>query len=127
MLLPDLYNFLFHLFFQPHLILYAYLVNHTISRVFVRNNINHPIQILKYHKLDCMTKLLYKSCFIVLMDHKVASSLLTSPPLFYEQSSITIMPAGISLKTELLNDIKIYGDKNVMEQISCLVNKYPFI
>lgn len=47
--------------------------------------------------------------------------------IFYEYNSISILLAG-DLETELLNSgLKIYGNKDVVKVITCLVNEYPSI
>lgn len=47
--------------------------------------------------------------------------------LFYKQNNITILLANKSLKIELLNNIKIYENKEVIKQITHLINKFLFI
>lgn len=125
--LPDSRDFLFHLSPQAHLTLYAHLVDHSTSKVLVRNDADHPVQIPRHHKLGCVTELPYESCFAASVGHEAASSPPISLPLFHERSGITIPPNGTSLETELPNGIKIYGDKDAVEQITRLVNEYPSI
>lgn len=123
MLLLNLRNFLFYPFFQIHFTLYVHLIDYTTSKVFVKNNANYFIQILRHHKLNCITKLLYQSGFVASMGHKPASSPLISPFLFHKQSGITTLPNQSSLEIELSNSIKIYGNKDAMVQIKYLVDK----
>lgn len=46
--------------------------------------------------------------------------------MFYECHGISIPLAG-DLETKLSNSIKIYEIKNIVDIITCLVNKYPSI
>lgn len=64
---------------------------------------------------------------MVSMDYKAVLSPVISPLLFHKQSDITILFARTSLKTKLPNGIKIYGNEDVIEQITHLVNEYLFI
>lgn len=61
------------------------------------------------------------------MDHDTASTPPTFFLLFHKQNGITILSANIGLETELQNSIKIYGDKQAIERITYLVNKYFLI
>ena len=125
--LPDSRDFLFQPFPQEYLMLYSHLLNHTSSRILVRNDINRSIQIPRSHRLGYITEILFENCFATSVDHDSASSPPISPILFHEWSGITILPANTGLKTELSNGIKIYGDRQAVEKITRLVNKYPSI
>ena len=61
------------------------------------------------------------------MDHDAASTPPTSPFLFHERSGITIPPADTCLEIELPNGIKIYGNRQAVEKITCLTDEYPLI
>ena len=61
------------------------------------------------------------------MDYDATSTLPTSPLLFHEQSDITIPPADTGLEIEILNGIEIYGDRQAVEKITCLIDEYPSI
>lgn len=95
----NLSNFLFYP--SSHLTLYAHLVNYTIFKIFVRNDGNYFIQILRYYKLGYITELLYKNCFAASMSYKAASSFLTFFFLFHKQTGITILSIRTTLKMEL--------------------------
>lgn len=62
-----------------------------------------------------------------MVNHDAASTPPMSPLLFHKRNGVTILPADVDLETELLNSIKIYGNKQVIEKITCLFNKYPTI
>lgn len=123
----DSCNFLFYFFFQLYFILYTHLINYTAFKILMRNDKNHVIQVLKYYKFDYITKLLYKNSFMILVSHKTASSPLMSSFLFYKHTGITILSTKTSLETELLNNIKIYGNKNIVRKIMHLIKKYSSI
>lgn len=115
MSLPDSDNFLLYTFFQAHFILYTNLINYTTSKIFIKNNADYFIQITRHHKLCCMIEPLYKSCFAVSVSHEVALSLFISLPLYHKLRNITIPLNKSSLKIELLNGIKIYSNKDIIE------------
>ena len=107
--------------------LYSHLLNHTTSRILVRNNANRSIQISRSYRLGYITEIPFENCFATSIDHDFTSTLLTSPFLFHERSGITISPADVGLETELPNDIKIYGNRQAVEKITRLVNEYLLI
>lgn len=72
-------------------------------------------------------EVVYKNGFVMLIDHKTAITLLILSFLFYKQNDITILPANISLEMEFPNGIKIYKDKEAVEQITHLVNEFSSI
>lgn len=49
------------------------------------------------------------------MDHKAIATSPILPFLFYKKNGIIILSADKSLKTKLLNNIKIYRDKKAMK------------
>lgn len=120
-------DFLFYPSFQQQLTLYSHFFDYTRSKIFVQNDVNYSIQISKHHKLRCLTKIPYKNCFTTSVDRGTAATPPTSSPLFHERYSITIPLASINLKTELPNSVKIYKNKKIVEEITCLINKHPAI
>lgn len=124
--LPNSHDFLFCPFSQQHLTLYSYFLNHTSTKVLVRNNADHAIKIPLHHQLGCVTKLPYKSCFASSADLDVASTPPTSPTIFHDRTGISIPSSG-DLETELSNGIKIYGDREAVNAITRLVDEYPTI
>ena len=92
----------------------------------MRNNANHAIKIPTHHRLGCVTKLPYENCFATSADLNVASTPPTSPTIFHDRNGISIPPTR-DLEIELPNGIKIYGDKEAVDAITCLVNEYPLI
>ena len=126
-LLPDSRDFLFQPFPQVHLTLYSHLLDHTSSRILVRNDADRSIQIPQSHRLGYITEIPFENCFATSVDHDAASTPPTSPFLFHERNGITIPPADTGLETELPNGIKIYGDSQAVEKITCLINEYPSI
>ena len=91
--LPDSHNFLFQPFCQKHLTLYSHLLDHTSSKILVRNDTDRLIQIFRSHRLGYITEIPFQNCFATLVDHDAASTPPTSPLLFHERNSITIPPA----------------------------------
>ena len=83
-LLPDSHDFLFQPFLQEHLTLYSHLLDHTSSRIVVRNNADRSIQIPWSHRLGYITKILFQICFATSVDHDAASTAPTSLLLFHE-------------------------------------------
>ena len=124
--LPDSRNFLFCLFPQQHLILYSHLLDHTSMKILICNNSDHAIKIPLHHRLGCITELSYINCFVTSADLNVASTPPSSPTIFNDRNSISILPAG-DMETKLPNGIKIYEDKEAVNAITCLVDKYPSI
>lgn len=124
--LPDTRDFSFYPSLQQYFTLYFYFLNHTSTRFLVRNNVNHPIKISLCHQLDCVTKLLYKYCFATSIDLDVASTSLTLPTIFYDRKGISILPAD-NLEIKFPNGIKIYGNKETVDTITRLVDKYLLI
>ena len=124
--LPDSCDFLFSPAPQHHLTLYSYLLDHTSTKILVRNDAGHSIQIPLHHRLGCVTELPYKSCFATSADLDVASTPPTSPTIFHDRNGISIPPAG-DKETELPNGIKIYGDREAVDAVTCLVNDDPTI
>ena len=108
--LPDFRDFLFSPAPQQHLTLYSHLLDHTSTKVLVRNDVGHAIKIPLHHRLGCVTELPYESCFATSADLDVASTTPTSPTIFQDRNGISIPPAG-DMKIELRNGIIIYGDK----------------
>ena len=125
--LPDSRDFLFQLFPQQQLTLYSHLLDHTSSKILVRNDAERSIQIPRRHRLDSITEIPFENCFATSVDHDAASTPPTSPLLFHERNGITIPPADAGLETELPNGIKIYRDRQAVEKITRLVNEYPSI
>ena len=124
--LPDSRDFLFHPSPQPHLTLYSHILDHTSTKILVRNNADHAVKIPTQHRLGCVTELPYENCFATSADLDVASTPPTLPTIFHDRNGISIPPAG-DLETELPNGIKIYGDKEAVDAITRLVNEYPSI
>lgn len=124
--LPDSRNFLFSPAPQQHLTLYSHLLDHTSTKVLVRNNAGHAIKIPLHHRLGCVTELLYESYFATSADIDVASTSPISPTIFHDRNRISIPPTG-DMETELPNGIKIYGDKEAVDAITRLVDDYPSI
>lgn len=89
----------------------------------MHNNVNHAIKIVTHHRLGCITELPYKSCFAISRELDTASILPTLPAIFYNHNGICILLAG-NLKTDLGNGNKIYGDEDVVNAITCLVDEY---
>lgn len=85
------------------------------------------MQILRRHRLGCITKVPFENCFATSVDRDAASTPPTSPLLFHEWNGITILVADINLDTKLPNGIKIYSNKQAIEKIIRLVNEYPSI
>lgn len=126
-LLRNSCNFLFHLLHPLHLTLYVHLINYTTFKFLIQNNIDYSIKISQYYRLGYIIELFYKNYFVVLVGYKAVFFLLMSLLLFFIQSKITILLVGISLKSELPKNIKIYANKEVVKQGTYLFNKYPFI
>lgn len=63
----------------------------------------------------------------MLVDHNAIATLFILSLLFYKCNSITIPLVNIGLKIKLPNSIKIYANKETVDQITCLVNKYLLI
>ena len=124
--LPDSRDFLFSPTPQQHLTLYSHLLDHTSTKVLVRNEVGHAIKILLHHRLGCVTKLPYESCFAILADLDVASTAPTLPTIFHDCNEISIPPAG-NMETELPNGIIIYEDKEAVDAITRLVDNYSSI
>ena len=82
--LPDSRDFLFQPFPQVHLTLYSHLLDHTSSRILVRNDADRSIQIPQSHRLGYITEIPFENCFATSMDHDAASTPPTSPLLFHE-------------------------------------------
>ena len=61
------------------------------------------------------------------MNYDAAFTPPTSFFLFYERNGIIIPPADVGLEIELSNGIKIYNNRQAVENIICLVNEYPSI
>ena len=125
--LPDFRNFLFQPFPQEHLTLYSHLLDHTSSRILVRNDADRSIQIPQSHRLGYITEISFENCFATSVDYDAASTPPTSPLLFHKRNGITIPPVDAGLETELLNSIEIYGNSQAVEKITYLINKYPSI
>lgn len=124
--LSDCRNFLFYLSLQQNLTLYSHFLNHSSTKVLIYNNTNHVVKIPLHHRLGCVTKLPYKSCFATSVDLDVASTTPTLLVIFYDRNGISIFPAK-ELETELPNGIKIYGNKEAVDIIMQLVNEYSSI
>lgn len=124
--LPDSRDFLFYLSSQQHLILYFYLLNYTSTKVFVRNNADHVIKIVLYYRLNRITELPYENCFTISADLDVAFISLTLPTISPNCNDISI-PIAKDLEIELLNGIKIYGDKETVDTITYLVDEHSSI
>ena len=124
--LPDSRDFLFSSAPQQHLTLYSHLLDHTSTTVLIRNNAGHAIKIPLHHRFGYVTELPYESCFATSADLDVASTPPTSPTIFHDRNGISILLAG-DMEIELPNDIKIYGDKEVVDAITRLVDDYPSI
>lgn len=126
-LLPDSRDFFFYLVLQPKLTFYAHLIDYIICRILVGNDANYYIQVPKNYNLSYITNLVYKNCFAVKIEVDAVVYLPLVSLLFHEQNGIIIPPADNNIKTKLLNNIKIYKDNNVVQQITQLFNKYPSI
>ncbi len=124
--LPDSRDFLFSSAPQHHLTLDSHLLDHTSTKILVRNDAGHAIKILLHHRLGCVTELPYESCFATSADLEVASTPPTSPTIFHDRNGISILPAR-DMETELPKGIKIYGDREAVDAITRLVNDYPTI
>lgn len=124
--LPDSCSFLFYFFPQQHLILYSHFFDYTSTKILIHNNTDHAIKIPLYYQLSCVIKLPYKNCFVTSTDLNVASTPPTLPTIFYDYNGIPISPTG-DLETDLPNGIKIYNNKEAINVITCLVNKYSSI
>lgn len=124
--LPDFHDFLFHLSSQQHLTLYSHILDHTNTKILVRNNANHAIKISTHNRLGCVTELPYKNCFATSADLDIASTPPILSTIFYDCNGISILLAK-DLKIELLNGIKIYGNKEAVDAITRLINEYSSI
>lgn len=100
-------------------------MDHTNTKIFVRNNADHVIKIPKHYQLDCITKVPYESQFIISKDN-AAFILPVLPIMFYYYNDISILLAK-NLEMELANGINIYRNEKTINAITCLVNKYLFI
>lgn len=74
-----------------------------------------------------MIKMLQKNFFLMLINHKVSNILLILSFLFYKYNGMIILLTGTKFKIKLLNGIKIYGNKKIVEKITNLVIKYSSI
>lgn len=63
--LLDNCNFLFHPTTQTNLTLYAYIVNHTSTKILVSKISDYPLCILRHQKLSHIVDICYKNCFLV--------------------------------------------------------------
>lgn len=70
-----------------------------------------------------MTKVPYKNYFKILADLNVVTTSPISLTMFYKLNGISISPIE-DLETELPNSIKIHGNKEAVDAITCLVNGY---
>lgn len=124
---PNSHNFLFQPFSQEHLTLYSYLLDYISSKILVRNDTDYLIQIFQSHRFGYIIEILFENCFATLVDHDTTFTPLTSPLLFHKWSDIIILPADANLEIEFPKGIKIYGNREAVEKITRLVNKYPSI
>lgn len=124
--LLDSCEFLFHPSPQQHLTLYSHLLDDTNIKILVYNNVDHVIKISMPYQLGSVIELSYKSCFATSTNLNTAFTPHTLPIIFHDHNNISI-PLVRDLEMELPNGIKIYGDKETVDTITCLVNKYPSI
>lgn len=106
--------------------MYFHLFDHTSTKIFVHNNTDHAIKISLFYRLGCVTELPYKNYFAISANLDIASILPTLPTIFYDRNGISIALAG-DLETKLSNGIKIYKNKQAVDAITRLVDKYPSI
>ena len=65
-------NFLFELVVQTNLIIFAYLINYTITKILIRNKSNISIQIPKKLRLKNVLEINYENCFQINIESKFA-------------------------------------------------------
>lgn len=71
--------------------MYFYFFNHTNTKIFMYNNANHTIKISMHQQFGFIIKLLYKSCFTILINLNRISIPSISAIIFYNCNSISIL------------------------------------
>lgn len=126
---PDNYNFSFHTTIQANLTIYIYIVDHTTTKILVKNISNYPLCIPRYQKLRQLINICYKNC--CLADTKTTFNLsvfLLRVQLFFNlHVRVLLAPTDTLIEMQLENGIRIYKDKVVVKEISELVAQYPSI
>ena len=124
--LPDDQDFLFHPAPQANLTLYSHIMNYEISKIIVKNASDLLFCVPRRHKLGHLLDMTYDNCFFI--DTKSAYSAASIPPSSHPFSVLGAEPTlpltDTSMETVLENGIKVFGDVDVVRQISDLVAEY---
>ena len=127
--LPSDRNFLFYPTTQANLTLYAHIVDHTTTKVLVSNTSDRLLRILRCQKLGHIVDICYENCFSV--DAQATFNSVAFPPraqsFFNLHAGVALAPTDTLMETQLDNDVRIYGDKAAVREISKLVAQYPSI
>lgn len=129
LLLSDNRDFLFYLISQANLTLYSHIIDHETSKILVRNAFDLPFRMPRWHKLGHLLDMAYKNCFLV--DIRSVFDAVSVPPSLHPFSNLgagpTLPPTDASMETVLENGIRVFGNANIVRQISDLVAEYSSI
>lgn len=127
--LPNNRDFLFHPAPQAHLTHYSHIMDYETSKILVKNASDLPLRVPRQHKLGHLLDITYENCFLI--HTRSAYSAASVPPSSHTFSVLgaepTLPPADALMETVLENEIRMFGDANVVRQISDLVTEYPSI
>ena len=127
--LPDNRDFFFHPAPQADLTLYSHIMDYETFKILVKNASDLPLCVPRRYKLGHLLDITYNNCFLIDTEsaYSTASVPLSSHPFSVLGAEPTLPPTDASMETVLENGIKVFGDADVVRQISDLVAEYPSI
>lgn len=127
--LSDDRDFLFHPAPQANLTLYSHIMDYETSKILVKNASDLSLCEPCRHKLGHLLDMTYENNFLIdtRSAYSAASVLPSSHPFSLLGAELTLPPADALMETVLENGIRVFGDANVVRQISDLVTEYPSI
>ena len=127
--LPDDRDFMFHPATQANLTRYAHIIDHTTTKILVRNTSDRPLRIPRHQKLGHVVDIRYENCFLA--DTQATFNSAAFPPkaqpVFDLHAGVSLAPTDAAMETQLNNGVRVYGDEAAVRQISELVAQYPSI
>lgn len=118
-------DFLFHPTSLANLTFYSHIVDHKTLKVLVKNVSDQPLCVSRQHKLDHLLDIAYNNCFP--MDTQSAYKLAAVLSSSHSFSNVSVGPILLSadylMETIFNNQIRVYGNTNIVKQISDLVTE----
>lgn len=106
--------------------MYVHLLDYINTKIVIHNNSNRHVRLPKKQKLGTVSEVFFGNSFSTELEANTAE--ISPTKLFFRDPiEVIVIVSDYLLETQLLNNIRIYSNKDVVRKILRLVDEFPSI